>query len=63
VVLHLVEQAKDLGADQLFVFGKQPLQWEWHQAAIHTPDELAVLFGHMRCGNHLPLRIDEGDTL
>jgi hypothetical protein len=63
VVLQLVKQAKDLGADKLFVFGKQPLQREWHQAAIYTPDELAVLFGHVRCGDHLPLRINEGDIL
>ena len=63
VVLHLVEAAKDLGADNLLVFGKQLLQREWHMAAINPSDELAVLFGHVRCGDHLPLMIDEGNAL
>ena len=63
VGLHLVEQAKDLGADKLFVFGKQPLQREWHQAAINPPDELTLLLGHVRCGDYLPLVIDEGNAL
>jgi len=63
VVLHLVEPAKDLGADKLFVCGKLPLQRGWHTAAINPPDELTMLLGHVRCGDHLPLVIDEGNAL
>jgi hypothetical protein len=39
------------------------LERERHSAAINTPDELAMLLGHVRCGDNLPLVIDEGDAL
>src|SRR5437870_12369550 len=63
LVLHHIEEAKDLGADQFFVFCKEPLERERHRAAINTPAELAMLLGHVRCGDDLPIMIDEGDAL
>jgi hypothetical protein len=63
LVLHCVEEAKDLGADNFFVFCKEPLERERHSAAINPPDELAMLLGHVRCGDDLPIVIDECDAL
>jgi len=63
LVLHCVEEAKDLGADNFFVFCKEPLEREQYSAAINPPDELALLLGHVRCGDDLPIVIDECDAL
>jgi hypothetical protein len=63
LVLHCIEEAKDLGVDNFFVFCKEPLERERHSAAINTPDELAMLLGHVRCGDDLPVVIDESDAL
>jgi hypothetical protein len=63
LILHRVEEAKDLGADNFFVFCKEPLERERHSAAINPPDELALLLGHVRCGDDLPIVIDECDAL
>jgi len=51
------------GADNFFVFCKEPLERERHSAAINPPDELAMLLGHVRCGDDLPIVIDECDAL
>jgi hypothetical protein len=63
LVLHRIEEAKDLGADNVFIFGKELLERERHRAAINTPNELAMLLGHVRCGDDLPIVINEGDAL
>jgi hypothetical protein len=63
LVLHRVEEAKDLGADNFFIFCKELLERERHSAAINPPDELAMLLGHVRCGDDLPIVINEGDAL
>jgi hypothetical protein len=39
------------------------LERERHSAAINSPDELAMLLGHVRCGDDLPIVINEGDAL
>jgi hypothetical protein len=63
LILHRVEEAKDLGADNFFVFCKEPLERKRHRAAINTPDKLAMLLGHVRCSDNLPLVIDKCDAL